>query len=205
MPSYYRGYTPYYHNYRQVILTRLRQKQQRLKKLEDFLYSISSRVLPRKRRQPYSPGLTQTKFHLEKPRLSKKHFHQLLYTLKRDDLIDISTEGNTSTLSITKKGIDWLKGFQKKPHLVSTSYNVNLKKTNNVIVISYDVPEKIHWYRDWLREALKNLELKMVHRSVWIGKIKLPVEFIADLTRYRLDRYVEIFEITKAGTLRHRL
>ena len=72
-----------------------------------------------------------------------------------------------------------------------------------VIIVSFDVPERERRKRDWLRDALRNLGLRMVHKSVWIGKQKLPREFLADLARLRLTDFIEVFEVGKQGSLRH--
>jgi len=60
-------------------------------------------------------------------------------------------------------------------------------------------------FRDWLRYVLLHqLGMKQVHQSVYIGKIKLPEELVKDIVRYELDEHIEIFEMTKSGTLRQR-
>jgi len=43
----------------------------------------------------------------------------------------------------------------------------------------------------------------MIQKSVWVGKIALPEEFLRDLHRLQLISYVEIFEVTRAGSLKH--
>ena len=43
----------------------------------------------------------------------------------------------------------------------------------------------------------------MIQKSVWIGKVKIPKEFLDDLFKLRLIDYIEIFEISKAGSLKN--
>jgi len=69
-------------------------------------------------------------------------------------------------------------------------------------IVIFDIPEREREKRDWLRIALKNLNFNMVQKSVWIGKAKLPKEFVQDLNRMNIFTYVEIFAVTKAGSLR---
>ena len=64
-----------------------------------------------------------------------------------------------------------------------------------------DIPESERKKRAWLRSALKNLNFKMIQQSVWIGKVRIPEEFLRDLRNMHLTEYVEIFEISKAGSL----
>ena len=42
----------------------------------------------------------------------------------------------------------------------------------------------------------------MIHKSVWIGKEKIPQELIIDLEELKILNFVEIFEVTKQGTLK---
>ena len=43
----------------------------------------------------------------------------------------------------------------------------------------------------------------MVHQSVWVGKTKIPETLILDLENLHILEYVEIFEISKNGTLKN--
>lgn len=76
------------------------------------------------------------------------------------------------------------------------------EKSDKLIIIAFDVPETERKKREWLRAVIKNLGFKMVQRSVWIGKIKIPKEFMNDLLKLRLVEFVEIFEISKTGSLK---
>jgi hypothetical protein len=54
-----------------------------------------------------------------------------------------------------------------------------------------------------MRSALKNLGFRMIQKSVWVGKVTLPEDFLSDLRQLNLISCVEIFEVNKAGSLRH--
>ena len=71
------------------------------------------------------------------------------------------------------------------------------------MIVSFDVPEKEKRKRGWLRSTLKNLGFRMLQKSVWIGKVKIPEAYLEDLKRLRLLSYIEIFAISKRGTIRH--
>lgn len=74
-------------------------------------------------------------------------------------------------------------------------------KTNQLILITFDIPEKMRNKRRWLRDVLRYFNFKMVHKSVWIGSVKIPKEFIEDLARIDLTGYIEIIGISQSGTL----
>jgi DNA-binding transcriptional regulator PaaX len=70
-------------------------------------------------------------------------------------------------------------------------------------IVTFDIPESMKKKREWLRFALKRLGFTMLHKSVWIGKVTLPVEFLNDLDSLGLLPYVHILAVTKAGSLKH--
>ncbi|MBM4388891.1 MAG: CRISPR-associated endonuclease Cas2 [Deltaproteobacteria bacterium] len=67
--------------------------------------------------------------------------------------------------------------------------------------MAFDVPERERRKRTWLREVLRNLGFECVQKSVWIGKVKVPRQFLRDVRRYHLAEFIEVFQITKRGTL----
>ena len=69
------------------------------------------------------------------------------------------------------------------------------------IIVSYDIPVLFNRERDGLRNVLKVLGFKMVHKSVWVGKVKLPEQFISMLEKCGILEYVEILKVTKRGSL----
>ena len=46
------------------------------------------------------------------------------------------------------------------------------------------------------------MNFRILQKSVWIGKVKIPKEFIDDLKELNMINYVEIFEISRGGSLR---
>src|SRR3989344_2574685 len=75
-------------------------------------------------------------------------------------------------------------------------------KSDVIKIISFDIPEKMRGQRNWLRYALHNLKFTMLHKSVWMGKIELPEQFIKEIAFRKLTDYIEIMGITKQGTIR---
>jgi len=133
----------------------------------------------------------------------RQQYHNLIYKLKRDGLIEERQHTNRAVLRLTAKGKKKLtllkeKYFNKLPENMYISENSPI-----FTVVAFDIPEKIKRKRAWLRDSLKNIGLKMIQKSVWIGKVKIPKEFLNDIKTLKLLNFVEIFEITKAGSLKH--
>ena len=128
----------------------------------------------------------------------KLRLQKFLSKLKRDGLIK-QTKGLDNVFAISDRGKIKLTELKNKFH--NKHYEIKDKKINPVI-ISFDIPEEFRRKRAWLREVIKNLGFKMVHKSVWVGNVSLPEQLILDLDRMNVLEFIEIFEINKTGTLR---
>ncbi len=115
--------------------------------------------------------------------------------MKHDGLINESD----NKFNISPKGKEKLSKLQD--NLPGKHYQKN-NNSNNQVIISFDIPEKLRRKRDWLREVLKNLGFQMVHQSVWMGKGAVPKDFIVDLENLKILEHVEIFGISKTGSLK---
>ena len=141
---------------------------------------------------------SQKELQVEDFKDKKLRLQKFLSKLKHDGLIK-ETEGADSCFTISSRGRAKLAGLKKK--FQNKHYEVKDKQPHQII-ISFDIPEKLRRKRDWLREVIQNLGFKMVHKSVWVGNIKLPEQLIFDLERVNILEFIEIFEVTKTGTLR---
>ncbi len=137
--------------------------------------------------------------HDEGAATERQRYHALLYRLRQSGLIERRTNG---VFALTHRGKERLVLLRERFIFVDTPRYRSTPATAWTI-IAFDVPERIRLGRNWLRATLQMLEFRMLQRSVWIGKRKLPEAFLADLRRLKLLEFVEIFEITKAGSLRH--
>jgi phenylacetic acid degradation operon negative regulatory protein len=128
----------------------------------------------------------------------KRNFSDFIYRLKRDGLVSHGRKGKFFML--TSKGRELLRDLRSKnlPHI---KYGDNQAEDTWKIFI-FDIPERERYKRNWLRMVLRNLNFKMLQKSVWLGKTALPQEFINDLKKIELISYIEIFCITKKGSLR---
>ena len=128
-----------------------------------------------------------------------KKFYNLIYRLKKDGLIT----KKKSSWAITKKGKQKLDGLkeQKEVFMPKKKYKIEEGKELNIVI--FDVPEEQRRKRDWLREMLIQLGFSKLQQSVWISKNKLPEELLKDVRTFNMLEYVEIFSITKTGTIKH--
>lgn len=130
----------------------------------------------------------------EKIRKMKKY----LYKLETEGFI---SKNSSEKINLTPKGKEKLSVF-KKSVLLNDRYKKEIG--DNVIMISYDIPIIFNKERNILRDILKALGFELIHKSVWVGKVKLPREFIIDLEKLGILDYVEVLEVTKNGSLKSR-
>lgn len=137
----------------------------------------------------------------ELKRQKKQAYYSLIYYLKKNGLIKEQERKNKRLLIITQKGKEKLFSLkkEKKEKLPVPIYQK--KQGNQFSIIIFDIPELQKKKRDWLRNALRSLDFKIIQKSVWIGKVKIPKEFLDHLYEMDLIDCVEIFEISKTGSL----
>ena len=135
---------------------------------------------------------------------ARKNYRNLLYKLEKDGLVIQKKRDDKRILVVTKRGLIKLFALRKKGNKTfSPPSRYVSEKSENIIIVSFDVPEKERWKRDWLRGVLDHLGLKRIQRSLCVGKIKIPREFLEDIKKFGMLDWVEIFEVSKTGTLKH--
>ena len=139
------------------------------------------------------------KFKREELRIRKRRLSAFLSKMKRDGLILERIKNEDTEIRISKKGKQKLLELKNKK-MPEGKYKI--QGQNNPVIISFDIPEKMRRKRDWLRDVIKNLGFSMIHQSLWVGHAKIPKEFVADLEDLKILEFVEIFEISKSGTLK---
>ena len=135
----------------------------------------------------------------------KRRFDVMLSKLKKDGLLKAENNDNVS-VKLTSKGKKYLAMLNKRRinALPINSYNDSKSGSKNddrLIIVIFDIPERERRKRAWLRLALKNIGLRLIQQSVWVGKVQIPKEFLDDIRELQLVNFVEIFEITKSGSL----
>jgi len=129
-------------------------------------------------------------------------FRVLVSRLKKDGLIKQEGIGKQISLTLTSLGIETKKELERRlgeglPN-ISHYHRTAGEKTTLII---FDIPEKEKHKRQWLRIAIEALGFSMLQKSVWIGRVQLPRDFLIDLKNLNLLMYVHIFTVTKKGTL----
>jgi len=130
-------------------------------------------------------------------RESKRRLQKYISKLKSDGLM---SENDFGMVLLSKKGREKLSKLKENPKVDKKIYHK--ESGAQLIIISYDLPKEFKRERDILREILKLLGFTFIHQSVWVGKIKLPKQFLIDLERLGILKFVEILEVTKSGSLR---
>lgn len=125
---------------------------------------------------------------------SKRALRNLIYKLQKDGLI----ERKGKNIRATKPGKKWMASFMETPR--RKKYETAGEDEFKIII--FDIPEKERKARDILRFTLNNLGFTRLQKSVLVGKVKVPEELIEDLRRWKIIKFVEIFAITKRGSLR---
>lgn len=128
-------------------------------------------------------------------KVTRNTFDSLLSKMKKEGLIEI----RDNKLAITEKGREKLK-VAKLGLWPRKDYQAEPDQTIKIII--FDIPEKERKKRDWLRFNLEEMGFEMLQKSVWVGKKKIPKEFLNDLARLKIADYVEIFGVSKTGSLR---
>ncbi len=162
---------------------------------------------------PARLATTHQRLHASHGSYSKEHAEELhrarmmLAYLRRSGLIEEKGTGKTHKIFLSALGKLRLKKLQQRFSTPvahpPTSYTA--APGNRFVIVTFDVPEKERRKRDWLRNSLAHLGLQMIQKSVWVGKIKLPRQFLDDIQALHLVQCVEIFEVSKTGTLQHLL
>jgi hypothetical protein len=135
--------------------------------------------------------------NLQFEKLKRRQLENYIYKLRSEGLV---TESSDKKIILSQKGKDKSNKLKKNEFL--DKKNFTKKKSDRVIIVSYDLPIKFNRERDRLREILKVLGFKMIHKSVWVGKVRLPENLIRGLDKMHLLAYIEILEITKHGSLK---
>ena len=139
---------------------------------------------------------------VRKQKSEEQKFYAFFNALKRQGFIEASEKrGRQSLWKITQGGLGKLSGIREKKKFSAGAISYEPHKDSTVRVVIFDVPERERHKRAWLRAALLAMEFSFCQQSVWIGKRKIPKKFLEDLRDREMVSYVQIFEVTKEGSL----
>ncbi len=136
-------------------------------------------------------------------RRERQRFDTLISRLRTDGLIKKTAENGSLTLSLTYKGKETARDLEEKirKHGLPIGH-YTMEKAKRLTIISYDIPESEKRKRNWIRTVLSRHKFQMLHKSIWVGLIKLPEEFLKDITELKILPFVEIFSVSRSGTLK---
>jgi len=128
---------------------------------------------------------------------AKSHRHEnisdMLYKLRKDGLVENDEDGWIIT-ALGKTKLAMLKSKLPQKEYPKEPSDI-------LIILMFDIPEKERRKRRWLRERLTGMGFRMVQKSVWSGKVKLPKKFIQDLKDLNILGHIDVFQATKLGSL----
>jgi len=159
-------------------------------------YSESYKKLKRYQREPFSFKSDWSKSYSE-----SQKFYSLLYYLKKQGLIEGKKDGRGSLWRIRPAGIEKLSNIKKRKIFSVSSINYR-EEPDTLKIITFDIPTKDDRKRYWLRAVLKRIGFKMLQKSVWFGKKKIPESFMNDLRERGMIDYVHVLAVSKTGSLR---
>lgn len=139
----------------------------------------------------------------EKNHEARVRYQKLVSKLKREGFIAERRIERGKVFAITPKGRKKLAALRDGARRQMPSVSYPVEAGNCLVIVAFDVPEKERRKRNWLRAALRDLGFVMVQKSVWVGKVKIPQQFLDDVFKLHLADNVEIFEVSKSGSLTH--
>jgi len=159
--------------------------------IQEAGYGASRKKIERKIEEVRSRGFLHN--HPRDFERKRRNFYSMLSKLKKDGIID----KNGAKWIVTAKGKARLRGATDS--LPSKKYKTGNDATLKIVI--FDIPEAERAKRDWLRSQLRNIGFQIIQRSVWAGKKKIPEAFLKDLRDMRILEYIEIFTVTKGGSI----
>lgn len=168
--------------------------------IDAFLSSSKSNYLALRNFKPkYHKTLAET---IREQKQEKQQLYELLCRLKKQGLARKVNYKNKNVFKITQKGKEKKMDLQMRLAVQMPYKRYKVERATELVIITFDVLEKEKNKREWLRAVLKNFGFRMLQKSVWIGKVKIPTDFIEDLKKLNLLSSVEIFAVSKTGTIK---
>lgn len=107
----------------------------------------------------------------------------ILWRLQKKGLV----ERKQNRYRLTKQGLNFIKKFQEK--------NLEKQWDGKWRIVMFDIPEKEHAKRNWLRYQLLNLEYKSLQKSVFIGKWPLDEDLFKKIFKQNIRPYIKLITV----------
>ena len=127
---------------------------------------------------------------------SKKQMCDAVYHLKRQKLIEIIQEGETTQARLTNKGAKRIKKFCLENLTIARPKRWDKKWR----VLIFDIPSKpkiFHQAREALRQKIKKLGFRQMQKSVWVHPYECEDEILFVVEIYQVQKYIEMLTVEK--------
>lgn len=135
----------------------------------------------------------------------RRQFYNTLNYLHREKLIARKRKKGNSLWSITSHGIERLRQAQaERKHPFSlTTIDFRPPQGKGMTIVAFDIPEQKKRARIWIRKCLREMNFRILQKSVWMSKGgKVDDNFIFALRDRGLLDCVHIFSVNHQGTIR---
>ncbi len=139
-----------------------------------------------------SPDLDDPRIKRYFKEFSRNQFRNLIYKLKKNNLIKVKSLNGRPAIMLTPHGIN---KALKAGFKIGSLEKKEKRKDGKWIMIIFDIPKQDERKRGILRSILQNLGYKMFQKSVWVTPYNVSVKTEGLLQFYDLERYVRIFLI----------
>jgi DNA-binding transcriptional regulator PaaX len=134
--------------------------------------------------------------------MEEKRFYTLLAKLRKEGIIKKQGIGASAVCNLTNNGLEKLLNYAEQTHSLNLPIKKYVsKKINTQTLVTFDIPENLKQYRNWIRYQLVALGFSMLQKSVWVGTYQIPPDFLHDLRELNLLQYIHIFKVTKSGSI----
>jgi DNA-binding transcriptional regulator PaaX len=130
----------------------------------------------------------------------EKVFYNTVARLQKQGLVKKKEVAGKNLWKLTEIGNKKLASLKNKPKKLPDDY-YKKEAGDKLTLVIFDIPEEERIQRRWLRKKLVYLNFSLLQKSVWMGKNKLPIEFIEDLKKIGIFKYLHIFHVVDDGTL----
>lgn len=126
---------------------------------------------------------------MAKKRKSRKAFADLIYYLKKNNLIKVEKKKMTKIVIITKKG------WNKVLKIALKKEKLKQRKDKRWVMVIFDILEKDHRLRDFFRKCLKQLGFQMLQKSIWVSPYDV-LEKVENLIKgLKIEKYTRLMVV----------
>lgn len=168
---------------------------------EAFLFSCGSAALLK---QNLRNAERSEVLSADEERKAQQRFRVMMHRLKKDGLIEYQKQQKgIITAFLTEKAKKTLLGsWSGEAATALPKREYEKKKSQTVMLVLFDIPERYRKKRDWLRATLLMLGFELLQRSAWIGSVAIPERFLEDMRDMQINQFVEIVSIARSGTIK---